>query len=89
MLYEVITMTDKERISLIHSYSEPLPEKQITPLMRQQAFDNYKTTDDHGMLITGIAEDQYGKEYYYVKNSWGKGYNDYDGYMYVSKAYAP
>jgi bleomycin hydrolase len=52
--------------------------------MRQQAFDNYKTTDDHGMQITGIAKDQNGNQWYIVKNSWGVN-NDYQGYLYVSK----
>ena len=46
--------------------------------MRQEAFDNWETTDDHGMHIYGIAKDQNGKEYYMVKNSWGE-YGDYKG----------
>lgn len=58
----------------------------ITPELRQQAFDNYKTTDDHGMQITGIAKDQNGKEWYIIKNSWGTN-NDYKGYLYVTKDY--
>ena len=53
---------------------------------RQAAFDNYETTDDHGMHIVGLAKDQSGKEYYIVKNSWGEK-NDYKGYIYVSKPY--
>ena len=65
-------------------FNGPKPEKEITVEMRQEAFDNYKTTDDHGMQITGIAKDQNGKEYYIVKNSWGVT-NDYKGYLYVSK----
>ena len=31
-------------------------EKQITPQMRQEAFDNYETTDDHAMQIVGLAK---------------------------------
>jgi bleomycin hydrolase len=54
--------------------------------MRQEAFDNYATTDDHGMHIVGLAKDQSGKEYYKVKNSWGDK-NDGKGYIYVSKPY--
>lgn len=65
-------------------FNGPKPEKEITVEMRQAAFDNYETTDDHGMQITGIAKDQNGKEYYIVKNSWGAT-NDYKGYLYVSK----
>lgn len=67
-------------------FNGPKPERVITPEMRQQAFDNYSTTDDHGMHIVGLAKDQSGREYYVVKNSWGEK-NDYKGYMYVTKAY--
>ncbi len=65
---------------------KPGPEKEITQEMRQQAFDNFETTDDHGMHIVGLAKDQNGTEYYIVKNSWAKS-NKYDGYIYVSKAF--
>ncbi|MDR0560435.1 MAG: C1 family peptidase [Prevotellaceae bacterium] len=66
---------------------EELPnEKQITQEMRQTAFDNYETTDDHGMLIVGTAKDQTGKQFFKVKNSWGNG-GKYKGYLYASRAY--
>lgn len=66
----------------------PLPEMEITQQMRQDAFDNQETTDDHGMQIFGIAHDQNGKKYYMVKNSWGSGERfDYRGIWYVSEAY--
>lgn len=61
-------------------------EKTITQDLRQAAFDDQETTDDHGMHIIGLAKDQSGKEYYIVKNSWGD-YNDYKGYFYASKPY--
>lgn len=64
----------------------PCPEIQVTQEMRQEAFDDYSTTDDHGMHIYGIATDQNGTEYYMVKNSWGKA-GPYDGIWYVSKEY--
>lgn len=67
-------------------FDGPKPEMNITPELRQQAFDNYSTTDDHGMQITGIAKDQNGREYYIVKNSWGTD-NDYKGFLYVTKAF--
>jgi aminopeptidase C len=54
--------------------------------MRQTAFNNWETTDDHGMHIYGIAKDQTGKEYYMVKNSWGIK-NKYQGTWYVSKSF--
>jgi bleomycin hydrolase len=67
-------------------FDGPKSELAITQEMRQKAFDNYETTDDHGMHITGLAKDQTGREYYIVKNSWGEK-NDHKGYIYVTKAY--
>jgi bleomycin hydrolase len=67
-------------------FDGPKKEHTITPEYREDAFDNYTTTDDHGMHIVGLAKDQNGKEYYMVKNSWGDA-NDYKGYLYVSKAF--
>ena len=69
-----------------YMFDGPKLERVITPEKRQLAFDNYETTDDHGMHIVGMATDQKGKKYYIVKNSWGDK-NDYKGYIYVSKAY--
>ena len=66
--------------------SKPLPEMTITQEMRQEAYDNWETTDDHGMLIYGIAKDQTGKEYFMVKNSWGES-GKYKGIWYASKAF--
>ena len=66
--------------------SRPLPEITVTQEMRQTAFDNWETTDDHGMLIYGIAKDQEGNDYYMVKNSWGKA-GKYEGLWYASKAF--
>ncbi len=68
-------------------FDTPGPEKTITQDMRQEAFDNYLTTDDHGMHLTGIVTDQNGSEYFIVKNSWGTDYNDCDGYFYASMPY--
>jgi bleomycin hydrolase len=67
-------------------FDGPKAERTITAAIREDAFDNYTTTDDHGMHIVGVANDQNGKEYYMVKNSWGES-NDYKGYLYVSKAF--
>lgn len=64
-------LTEEELRKMTLDLSGMLPEKTITQQMRQQAFDNYETTDDHGMLIMGVAEDQNGNQYYKVKNSWG------------------
>ena len=67
----------------------PEPEKNITQTFRQDEFENYTTTDDHLMHITGKAKDQNGIIYYKVKNSWGTNPNrtKYDGYVYMSAAY--
>ena len=63
--------------------SEVLAEKQITQEMRQHSFDDYSTTDDHGMQIYGIASDQLGNKFYMVKNSWGEA-GHYKGLWYAS-----
>ncbi len=68
------------------AFDAPVKEKTITQEMRQLAFDNYQTQDDHGMHFTGLAKDQLGTTYFIVKNSWGKA-NDCDGYFYASESY--
>ena len=66
--------------------TKPQPQKWVTQEERQVAYDNYETTDDHGMQIYGIAKDQEGNEYYMVKNSWGTD-SKYKGHWYASKAF--
>ncbi|MEE0804956.1 MAG: C1 family peptidase, partial [Prevotellamassilia sp.] len=61
-------------------------EMTITQEMRQVAYDNWETTDDHGMQIYGLAKDNNGKEYFMVKNSWGE-YGPYKGKFYATKAF--
>ncbi|NBW28704.1 MAG: aminopeptidase [Flavobacteriaceae bacterium] len=80
---KVDDMTPEEKENM---FNGPMPEMEITEELRQKAFDNYQTTDDHGMHIVGLSKDQDGKEYYIVKNSWGTA-NDYKGYLYVTKNY--
>jgi len=65
----------------------PAKEKTITQEMRQTTFDNYTTTDDHLMHLTGLAQDQNRTKYYYTKNSWGTKDKKYDGYWYMSESY--
>ena len=67
--------------------TKPQPQKWVSQEERQVAYDNYETTDDHGMQIFGIAKDQIGNEYYMVKNSWGEA-GTYKGIWYASKAFA-
>ena len=66
--------------------TKPQPQKWVTQEERQVAYDNFETTDDHGMQIYGIAKDQLGNEYYMVKNSWGTN-SKYNGHWYASKAF--
>ena len=75
-----------KRINLIDSLGCNVPEVQATQEMRQERFDNWELTDDHGMLIYGIAKDQNGKEYYMVKNSWGET-GKYKGTWYMTKTF--
>ena len=64
-----------------------LPEEMvITQEMRQVAYDNKTTTDDHGMHIYGVAQDQNGTKYFMVKNSWGET-GAYKGIWYASDAF--
>jgi len=80
-------LTQKEREKQIYNFKEPMSERVITQEIRQLAFDNYQTTDDHGLHITGFGKDPNGTPYYYVKNSWGTTGNSYNGFFYVSKPY--
>ena len=64
----------------------PVKERNINQEDRQIAFDNQETTDDHGMHVTGLVEDQKGTKYFIVKNSWGES-NDRDGYFFASFPY--
>jgi len=68
-------------------FDKPETEKKVTQQMRQASFDNYSTTDDHLMHIVGIAKDQNGTIYYYVKNSWGEKSNTLGGFLYMSDSY--
>ncbi len=71
---------------IIDPYLNPIKELSITQESRQKAYDNKTTTDDHGMHITGLYEDQNGTKYFYVKNSWGNK-NYPEGYLYASENY--
>ena len=73
-----------ERIS--NAFNSPVKEKLISQKDRQIAFDNQETTDDHGMHVTGLVEDQNGTKYFIVKNSWGES-NEKDGYFFASFPY--
>ncbi|GIV32427.1 MAG: hypothetical protein KatS3mg030_729 [Saprospiraceae bacterium] len=68
------------------SGTKPGEEVAATQQLRQQTFENFSTTDDHLMHITGLAKDQQGTFYFYVKNSWGA-ISPYEGYIYMSEPY--
>lgn len=76
-------LSDKDREKEKFEIKGPVKEKTVTQEMRQNSFDNYETTDDHGMVIVGYATDQEGNKYYKVKNSWDTN-QLYDGFFYVS-----
>lgn len=82
--WEKLAQKDKDKE--LYTFDKPGKEKVITQEDRQREFDNYKTTDDHGMHITGIAKDQNGNKYYIVKNSWAES-NDYKGFFYASETF--
>ncbi len=63
------------------------PSSNVTQEMRQAMFENFTTTDDHMMHITGITKDQNGGKYYITKNSWGAESNRYGGYLNMSEQY--
>ena len=79
-----LKMSPAKRTNLVDSLGCTVPELEPTAEQRQQRFDNWELTDDHGMLIYGIAKDQNGKEYYMVKKSWGET-GDYKGTWYMTK----
>ena len=76
-------MTKKEQKEEI---TEPVIEKEVDQKMRQEAFNNYTTTDDHSMHIVGLARDQNNTKFYYLENFSGID-NEYKGYIYLSGAF--
>ena len=79
-----LKLTKTQKSNMIDSLGCNIPEIVPTQKMRQERYDNWELTDDHGMLIYGIAKDQNGKEYYMVKNSWGEA-GEYKGIWYMTK----
>lgn len=81
-----IAIVPEDNENLQDALKKPMPEKTITQEIRQIAYDNWETTDDHGMQIFGITKDQNGKEYYMVKNSWNTD-TGRNGIWYASEAF--
>ncbi|MEG1910265.1 MAG: C1 family peptidase [Bacteroidales bacterium] len=80
------SMSDKERKAEAYKFTKIVKEKEIDQVERQKGYDNYNSTDDHGMHLVGIVKDQNGTEYFKIKNSWDID-NPYQGYIYMSKPY--
>lgn len=81
-----VKLKDSEKEDKMYDFKGPVEEVTVTQESRQQGFDNYETTDDHGMVIVGKAVDQKGNKYYKVKNSWDSE-QVYKGYFYISMSY--
>jgi len=81
-----LKLAPTKKRSIIDSLGVNVPEVVPTQEMRQERFDNWELTDDHGMHIYGVAKDQNGKEYYMVKNSWGET-GEYKGTWYMTKTF--
>ena len=81
-----LKLSKSEKTSKLDSLGCLVPEITPTQEMRQERYDSWELTDDHGMLIYGKAKDQNGKEYYMVKNSWGEA-GDYKGIWYMTKTF--
>ncbi len=79
-----LKLDSKERKDKLKKLGIDTPELTPSQETRQEEYDNWELTDDHGMHIYGIAKDQTGREYYMVKNSWGET-GDYKGIWYMSK----
>ncbi|MFC7357447.1 C1 family peptidase [Jejudonia soesokkakensis] len=91
------TFSSKDGVAVVPAVSENnikalqglYPEMKIEQQYRQEEFENFTTTDDHLMHVTGTVIDQNGNKYYTVKNSWGtdEKRNANGGYVYFSEAY--
>lgn len=80
-------MSPAERSEEAYKFASPFPEVKVTQEIRQAGFENFTTTDDHLMHLTGIVKDQNGTKYYITKNSWGTDRNPFGGYLNMSESY--
>jgi bleomycin hydrolase len=80
--FEELNADEKKELAI-----KPHKQLNVTQEMRQKAFDNYETQDDHGMHIVGIVKDQNGTPFYVVKNSWGSDLNECGGYFFASESF--
>jgi hypothetical protein len=76
-----------QRLEEAYKFESPVPEVNVTQAIRQAGYENFTTTDDHLMHITGIVKDQNGTKYYITKNSWGTDRNKFGGYLNMSESF--
>ncbi len=81
------SMSPREILDEAFKFERPFPEVDVTQEVRQAGYENFTTTDDHLMHVTGIVEDQNGTTYYITKNSWGTERNAFGGYLNMSESY--
>lgn len=77
--WEKMSSADKNKAL----FSKVVKEKLITPEYRQELFDNYTATDDHGMQIMGLYKAADGSLFFKVKNSWTEN-STAKGFFFVS-----
>ena len=65
----------------------PIEEINVTQELRQQWFNDFTSTDDHLMLVWGLASDQNGNKYYVTRDSRGPRSNMYEGSFFMSESY--
>jgi len=80
-------MTTQERSEEAYKFANPFPEVKVTQEIRQAGYENFSTTDDHLMHLTGMVKDQTGTKYYITKNSWGTERNPFGGYLNMSESF--
>jgi len=81
-----VAILPAEGVTKDQLFKQVVNEHPVDQKNRQDAFDQFKTTDDHLMHIVGKAKDQNDNIYYITKNSWGTS-NLYEGYQYISLNY--
>ena len=80
-------MSTEDKYGEILKFENIYPEVKVTQDIRQKGYETFVTTDDHLMLLTGIAKDQKGNVYYRTKNSWGTERNKFGGYLNMSESF--